>query len=125
VVVDDYPRRAPDELEQILDAITRLRKKPPVPSTWTVWDGSRHVTLDVPCDIGEVDVLQPLRDALFLPEPRTNGAKVPLPPPGTPLLTLEYATGSQMTVSEGDEREAAVRAALASAEWAKLPSRLC
>jgi hypothetical protein len=125
VVIDDYPRTAPQALEAILETISELRSKPAVPSTWTVWDGTRQVTLEVPCEIGEVDVLQPLRDALFLPEPKTSGAKVELPPRGTPLLTLEYATGSRMTVSEGDEREAAVRAALARTEWAKLPSRLC
>jgi hypothetical protein len=125
VVVDDYPRRSPPELEAILETIAQLRKKPPVPSTWTVWDGERQVRLDVPCEIGEVEVLQPLRDALFLPEPRRDGAKVPLPPSGTPLVTLKYATGSELTVSAGDDREAAVRAALAGTEWAKLPPRLC
>jgi hypothetical protein len=125
VVVDDYPRASPPALEAILDTITQLRKKPPIPSTWTVWDGTRQVTLEVPCEIGEVGVLQPLRDALFLPTPKTDGAKVKLPPEGTPLVTLEYATGSTMRVSAGDEREAAVRAALAGTEWAKLPARLC
>jgi len=125
VVVVDYPRAAPPELEAILETITKLRKKPPTPSTWTVWDGNRAVTLEVPCDIGDVEVLQPLRDALFLPSPKSDGAKVALPPKGTPLLTLEYATGSAMSVKEGDERAPAVRAALARTDWAKLPSRLC
>ena len=125
VTVDDYPRKAPPELEAILDTIAKLRKKPPIPSTWKVWDGTNTVTLEVPCDIGDVEVLQPLRDALFLPSPKTDGTKVALPPKGTPLLTLEYATGSAVSIKEGDEREPAVRAALARTDWAKLPSRLC
>ncbi len=125
VTVDDYPRNAPPELEAILDTIAKLRKKPPIPSTWTVWDGTSTVTLEVPCDIGDVEVLQPLRDALFLPSPKTDGRKVALPPKGTPLLTLRYANGSAVSVEEGDEREPAVRAALARTDWAKLPSRLC
>lgn len=125
IVVEDYPRASPPQLEAILDTIARLRRRPPDPSTWKVWDGERLVTLEVPCDIGQVAVLQPLRDALFLPSPKSDGAKVALPPAGTPLVELAYASGSSMTVAEGDEREAAVRAALARTEWARLPSRLC
>jgi len=128
VVVDQYPRASPPELEAILDLIARLRKKPPVASTWRVWTGEETVTLDVPCDLGDVAVLAGLRDALFMPSPSASAPRLDDPPAGTPLVRIEFADGETHTVAaDADEpgRADAVKAALAATDWAKLPRRLC
>lgn len=128
VRVDQYPRASPPELEAILELIARLRKKAPVASTWEVWTGTDTVTLDVPCDMGDVPVLADLRDALFMPSPSATAPRLQDPPAGTPLVRIEFANGETHTVaSDEDEpgRADAVKAALSATDWAKLPPRLC
>ncbi|MDA0183296.1 hypothetical protein OJ997_23495 [Solirubrobacter phytolaccae] len=128
VVVDEYPQASPPELEAILELIARLRKKPPVASTWEVWTGSETVKLQVPCDMGDVAVLADLRDALFMPSPSATASRFPDPPSGTPLVRIEFADGETHAVAADDGepgRADAVKAALAGTDWAKLPPRLC
>ena len=128
VVVDQYPRASPPELEAILELIARLRRKPAVASTWQLWTGERTVTLDVPCDMGDVPVLAELRDALFMPSPSATAPRLEDPPAGTPLVRIEFSSGETHAVAadSGEPGRAdAVKAALAATDWAKLPRRLC
>lgn len=128
IEVDQYPRASPPELEAILELIARLRKKPPVPSTWQVWTGKDTVRFEVPCDMGDVALLADLRDALFMPSPSASAPRFADPPSGTPLVRIEFAGGETHTVAaDADEpgRADAVKAALAATDWARLPQRLC
>jgi hypothetical protein len=142
IAVDEYPTAAPSEIEAILELIARLRKRPPVPSTWRVWSKGEVVELEARCEIGQVPVLSPLRDAIFMPSaPPARGGAGDDPPQGTPLVSLVlgderldvFADGRRVDTVGGDVREqeldadrmAAIRAALARTDWAALPSRLC
>lgn len=128
VVVDEYPKASPPELEAILELIARLRKKPPVASTWQVWTGTDTATFEVPCDMGDVAVLSPLRDALFMPSPSASAPRFADPPSGTPLVRIEFADGETHAVAADEDepgRADAVKAALAATDWKKLPPRLC
>jgi hypothetical protein len=149
IVVGNWPANAPAELERLLQRIAELRRRPPVPSTWRLWSGGEAVELEVRCDVGEVDVLQPLRDAIFLPAapPATGGDEAgPDPPEGTPLVQITFATakgdevlevfadgrrvdraggGEPRTTELDGDRMAAIRRALAATDWRALPARLC
>ena len=146
IAVDEYPSAAPGEIETILNLIARLRKRPPVPSTWRVWSKGEVVELEARCEIGEVPALSPLRDAIFMPSsPATRGSAGDDPPKDTPLVSIVFASpqgderlevfadGRRVDTAGGDAREqeldpdrlAAIRAALARTDWAALPSRLC
>lgn len=149
IVVADWPANAPPELERLLGRIRDLRRRPPVPSTWELWTGTKLVTLAAECEIGEVAVLDALRNAIFQPSPpstRSGGATAADPPDGTPLLRITFATdkgdevleiradgrrvdrtparGEQIQDLDAD-RMAAIRHALAAEDWAALPTRLC
>src|SRR4051812_32991320 len=89
VQVDEWPKAAP-ELAALLDTIAELRKTPPLPSTWRVWSDGRVVTLEAHCDIGEVEALSALRDALFMPDPAAERPGAEDPPEGTPLVSVNF-----------------------------------
>jgi hypothetical protein len=142
IAIGEYPKMAPRQLEEILELIARLRKRPPVPSTWRLWSNGEVVELDVRCEIGEVPALAPLRDALFMQSaPPAHGAGGDDPPANTPLVSLVlgderleiFADGRRVDTVGGEVREqkldadrmAAIRAALARTDWAALPSRIC
>lgn len=142
IAIGEYPKMAPRQLEEILELIARLRKRPPVPSTWRLWSNGEVVELDVRCEIGEVPALAPLRDALFMQSaPPAHGAGGDDPPANTPLVSLVlgderleiFADGRRVDTVGGEVREqkldadrmAAIRSALARTDWAALPSRLC
>lgn len=148
IVVGNWPANAPPELERLLDRIQELRRRPPVPSTWELWTGKEVVALEARCEIGEVAVLEALRDAIFLPSPpsSTGAGAAADPPRGTPLVRITFATakgdevlevhpdgrrvdrtparGEQVQSLDAD-RIAAIRHALAAEDWAALPARLC
>ena len=140
VKVDEWPKAAP-QLSALLDTIAKLRKSPPLPSTWRLWSRGEVVTLEADCDIGEVGALSALRDALFMPDPTAQRPSATDPPGGTPLVSVNfgeellevYADGRRIDRAHGRETETnvgadrvnAIRAALAKTDWAKLPSRLC
>ena len=149
IVVVDWPANAPPELKRLLRKIQDLRSRPPVPSTWELWTGTKLVTLTAECEIGEVAVLDALRNAIFQPSPPSTpagGAAAADPPDGTPLLRITFATdkgdevleiradgrrvdrtparGEQIQDLDAD-RMAAIRHALAAEDWAALPTRLC
>jgi hypothetical protein len=135
-------------LERLLDRIRGLRRRPPVPSTWELWNGYALVALEARCEIGEVARLEALRNAIFLPSPPSSpraGATAD-PPEGTPLVRITFATarGDEVlevhpdgrrvdrTPARGEQvqsvdanRMAAIRHALAAEDWAALPARLC
>jgi hypothetical protein len=140
VEVDEWPKAAP-RLEQLLTTIAQLRKKPPVPSTWRVWSDGKVVELEARCDIGEVDALRAISDALFMSLAADEAPAGADPPDGTPLVSVRFgeerldvfadgkrvdrAGGKETTQELGAARVNAIRAALARTDWAKLPSRLC
>jgi hypothetical protein len=136
ITVDEWPKAAP-ELEDLLATIARLRRKPPVASTWRLWSEGAVVELEAGCDIGELPVLSRLRDALFMDTGTDAAPAAALPPDGTPLVSVRfgderltvYGDGRQVTDAGetrlGTERVNAIRAALAETDWAALPSRLC
>lgn len=147
IEVGNWPKNAPPELQNVLDTIAEQRRRPPTPSTWEVWSRGEVVTLEVGCDVGEVDTLRALDDALFMtsaaPGDTPAGAD---PPPDTPLIRVTFsgrdgddvvsvfADGRRVEISSagetsesslGGDQIAAVRRALAATDWAALPSRLC
>ncbi|WP_157592188.1 hypothetical protein [Solirubrobacter soli] len=140
VKVDEWPKAAP-QLAELLDKIAELRKVPALPSTWRLWSKGEVVTLEARCDIGEVQALSALRDALFMPDASAARPAADDPPEGTPLVSVDfgeelleiYADGRRVDRANGQETEKqvgadrvnAIRAALAHTDWAKLPSRLC
>jgi len=148
IMVAGWPANAPPELERLLERISDLRRKPPVPSTWEVWTGKELVALEARCEIGEVARLDALRNAIFLPNaPSSTGAGASADPPaGTPLVRITFATpkgdevleihpdgrrvdrtparGEQVQNLDAD-RMAAIRHALEAEDWAALPARLC
>ena len=92
IAVDEYPNAAPNEIERILEEIARLRKRPPVPSTWRVWSKGEVVELEARCEIGEVAALSPLRDAIFMPSSPTRSTPTQDDPPkDTPLVSIAFA----------------------------------
>jgi hypothetical protein len=150
IVVAGWPANAPPELERLLERISDLRRKPPVPSTWELWTGEKLVALEARCEIGEVARLEALRNAIFLPNPPSSppaGATATADPPaGTPLVRITFATpkGDEVlevhpdgrrvdrTPARGEQaqeldadRMAAIRHALEAEDWAALPERLC
>jgi hypothetical protein len=147
IVVDVYPKASPKELEDILALISRLRRKPPVPSTWRVWSQGQVVELEAECEIGEVKALSRLRDAIFMPSapPAGRVPKTDDPPKDTPLVSITFdapngketlevfadgrrvdnAGGRKQTRELDADRMASIRAAVAATDWAALPSRLC
>jgi hypothetical protein len=150
IVVGNWPANAPAELDRVLQRIAELRRRPPVPSTWRVWSGGETVELEAPCEVGEVDVLRGLRDAIFLPAaapaPEGDREAGDDPPAGTPLVSITFAApggeevlevfadGRRVDRAGGGEpratdldgdRMAAIRRALAATDWRALPARLC
>jgi hypothetical protein len=143
IVVDEYPRDAPPELEHVLDTIAALRRKPAVPSTWRIWTGDKVVELEAPCDLAEVAALSKLRDAIFMPSaPPASAPPADDPPADTPLVAVTFGADEHLQVFAdgrrvdrtpqgetehelGADRIRAIRAALAATDWAALPQRLC
>ncbi len=147
IVVGNWPKNAPAELQRVLDTIAEQRKRPPTPSTWELWSDGAVVSLEVGCDVGEVAVLHALDDALYMPSAAPGDApEGDDPPEGTPLVRVTFAgrdgdevrsvfadgrlvdrTADGKTSEDrvGADRLAAVRRALAATDWGALPARLC
>jgi hypothetical protein len=140
IEVDEWPKAAP-RLEALLTTIAQLRKKPPVPSTWRLWSDGKVVELQARCEIGEVEALRAISDALFMNSGTDEAPAGDDPPQGTPLVSVSFgeerlevfadgkrvdrAGGKETEHKLGADRVNAIRAALAETDWAKLPSRLC
>jgi hypothetical protein len=150
IVVGNWPANAPPEIEALLDRIAALRRRPPVPSTWRLWSRGEVVELHARCEIGDVEVLSALRDAIFMPAaPPAAGRGAPSgadPPAGTPLVRITFAAkrgdevldvfadgrridrtpvGGDRVRELDDDRMAAIRQALDATDWSALPARLC
>jgi hypothetical protein len=147
IVVGNWPKNAPPELQRVLDTIAEQSKRAPTPSTWELWSNGAVVSLEVGCDVGEVAVLHALDDALYMTSAAPGDApEGDDPPEGTPLVRVTFAgrdgdevrsvfadgrlvdrTADGKTSEErvGADRLAAVRRALAATDWAALPPRLC
>jgi hypothetical protein len=147
VEVDGAPFATPPELEQLYRRLPALHERPER-TVWRVWTGERVEERHVDCPVGSVPALRNLRNVLFNPDSappegaRTGGAD---PPDDTPLVEVEfledgeryvsrfYADGRRRDERPDGDREmemseqhlAAIRAALAGGEFARLPEPVC
>ncbi len=145
VVVDNYPKDSPKQIEHVLDRIQELRKSPPTPTVWKLWSDGKVVRREAQCDIADVKVLQRVRDAIFIKDSAADRPSAKDPPDGTPLVSIlfknpkgeerlevfadgrrvDHTADGKDTHHLGADQLNAVRAALAGTDWAKLPPRLC
>ncbi|HET8952222.1 MAG TPA: hypothetical protein VFN44_17000 [Solirubrobacteraceae bacterium] len=147
IEVGNWPKNAPPELQKVLDTIAGQRRRAPTPSTWELWSRGDVVALEVGCDVGDVEALHALDDALFMTGAAPGDAPAGDDPPrDTPLVRVTFsgrdgddvlsvfadgrrversAAGKTTESHLGDDELAAVRRALAATDWAALPSPLC
>jgi hypothetical protein len=147
IEIGNWPENAPPEIRRVLDEIAEQRKRPPARSTWELWSHGAVVAVEVGCDVGDVDVLGALDDALFMSTAAPGESPAgDDPPEGTPLVRVTFsgregdavlsvfADGRRVErTADGETSErrldadqlAAVRRALAGTDWATLPSPLC
>ena len=147
IEVGNWPKNAPPALQQVLDTIAAQRRRAPTPSTWELWSRGEVVSLEVGCDVGDVEALHALDDALFMTGAAPGDAPAGDDPPrDTPLVRVTFsgrdgddvlsvfadgrrversAAGETTESRIGDDQLAAVRRALAATDWAALPSPLC